>query len=74
MFGIVVKTFDAVCNLIRRYYCFGHQHDVHDVQDHLLEQGIGVYRNTVIFADWECSFDRPEYWKPLTPLKAVTVE
>ncbi|VDM74358.1 unnamed protein product [Strongylus vulgaris] len=71
MFGIVVKTFDAVCSLVRRYYCFGHHHDV---QENLLEQGIGVYRNTVICTDWECTFDRPEYWKPPAPLLSVTVD
>ncbi|KAK6766845.1 hypothetical protein RB195_026241 [Necator americanus] len=73
MFGIIVKTFDAFCNLIRRYHCFGSHHDV---SDHFLEQGIGVYRNTVICADWECNFERPEHWKPKTstPLLCVTVD
>ncbi|KHJ94751.1 hypothetical protein OESDEN_05318 [Oesophagostomum dentatum] len=63
MFDAVVKTFDAFCSIFRRYYCFGSQHQS-DVREHLVEQGIGVYRNTVICADWECSFESPEYWKP----------
>ncbi|ETN80269.1 hypothetical protein NECAME_02401 [Necator americanus] len=35
-----------------------------------------VYRNTVICADWECNFERPEHWKPKTstPLLCVTVD
>ncbi|CAJ0609265.1 unnamed protein product [Cylicocyclus nassatus] len=74
MFGIVAKTFDAVCSLVRRYYCLGHHQDIQDIQENHLEQGIGVYRNTVICSDWECTFDRPELWKPTAPMLSVVVD
>ncbi|VDO26588.1 unnamed protein product [Haemonchus placei] len=70
MFDIIMKTLDAICSLVKRSHCFGSQRDVHD---HLMEQGsgIGVYRNTVICADWAYSLQPSQCWSQSMKIEYV---
>ncbi|KAK6052372.1 hypothetical protein COOONC_10123 [Cooperia oncophora] len=72
MFDMVMKFVDVFRSLVRKYHCFGSQHDV---RDHLLEQGagvgIGVYRDTVICGDWEYSLQPSDCWKPSMKIEYV---